>query len=49
MMSVECAICERDLRGSHHEECPKHPRWKAYYVGPITARMAIGKWTLTGK
>jgi hypothetical protein len=23
-MSLECAICERDLRGGHDEDCPRY-------------------------
>jgi len=25
-MSIECGICERDLRGGHAEDCPRHPK-----------------------
>lgn len=25
-MSIECAFCERDLRGGHAETCPRHPK-----------------------
>ena len=24
-MSIECGICERDLRGGHAADCPRHP------------------------
>ena len=25
-MSIECGICERDLRAGHADDCPRHPR-----------------------
>lgn len=25
-MSIECGICEADLRGGHAESCPRHPK-----------------------
>ena len=25
-MSIECGICERDARGGHAEDCPRHPK-----------------------
>ena len=25
-MSIECAICESDLRDGHEENCPRHPK-----------------------
>jgi hypothetical protein len=28
-MSIECGICERDLRRGHDKGCPRHPKKKA--------------------
>lgn len=37
-MSVECDLCERDLRGGHSNWCPRNPE-------NIAAQMIIGGWT----
>ena len=35
-MSVECGICERDLRGGHAEYCPR-------YTPPIRCKSCGGR------